>query len=246
MAPALPQLRTLVSTPRTFVRSRDHLGRRDLRHGWGADRQRGAPSAGVARATGRAGRRARASRALATDHRPPQRGGHPAAPRASHERRGGATPGAAQARPLPGADRRSDSRRCPGCPTFLARWRAGGPARRRHLRLALGRRAPPRRSGLLRYFDVVVTSDDVMLGKPDPEVWTQAARRLRAAPTTCVVFEDALVGVQAARAAGMRVIGVTTALYRGGDGRGRRRSLRPFRLPGTRGTRRSLARPRPR
>ena len=65
--------------------------------------------------------------------------------------------------------------------------------------------------GLLRYFDVVVTSDDVMLGKPDPEVWTQAARRLRVAPTTCVVFEDALVGVQAARTAGMRAIGVTTA-----------------------------------
>ena len=65
--------------------------------------------------------------------------------------------------------------------------------------------------GLLRYFDVVVTSDDVMLGKPDPEVWTQAARRLRVAPTACVVFEDALVGVQAARSAGMRVIGLTTA-----------------------------------
>lgn len=65
--------------------------------------------------------------------------------------------------------------------------------------------------GHLRYFDVVVTSDDVMLGKPDPEVWTQAARRLRAAPAACVVFEDALVGVQAARSAGMRVIGVTTA-----------------------------------
>ena len=65
--------------------------------------------------------------------------------------------------------------------------------------------------GLLRYFDVVVTSDDVMLGKPDPEVWTQAARRLRVAATACVVFEDALVGVQAARTAGMRAIGVTTA-----------------------------------
>jgi beta-phosphoglucomutase len=65
--------------------------------------------------------------------------------------------------------------------------------------------------GLLRYFDVVVTSDDVMLGKPDPEVWTQAARRLRVSPTACVVFEDALVGVQAARTAGMRAIGLTTA-----------------------------------
>jgi len=65
--------------------------------------------------------------------------------------------------------------------------------------------------GLLRYFDVIVTADDVMRGKPDPEVWTEAARRLRMAAARCVVFEDALVGVQAARAAGMRVIGVTTA-----------------------------------
>ena len=65
--------------------------------------------------------------------------------------------------------------------------------------------------GLLRYFDVVVTADDVMLGKPDPEVWVQAARRLKVIPGHCVVFEDALVGVHAARAAGMRAIGVTTA-----------------------------------
>ncbi len=65
--------------------------------------------------------------------------------------------------------------------------------------------------GLLRFFDVMVTSDDVMLGKPDPEVWTQAARRLRVSAERCVVFEDALVGVQAARAARMRAIGVTTA-----------------------------------
>jgi beta-phosphoglucomutase len=65
--------------------------------------------------------------------------------------------------------------------------------------------------GLLRYFDVIVTSDDVMLGKPDPEVWVQAARRLRIAPAHCLVFEDALVGVQAAREAGMRIVGVTTA-----------------------------------
>jgi HAD superfamily hydrolase (TIGR01509 family) len=65
--------------------------------------------------------------------------------------------------------------------------------------------------GLLRFFDVVVTADDVMLGKPDPEVWTQAARRLRLTPGHCMVFEDAPVGVQAARVAGMRVIGVTTA-----------------------------------
>lgn len=65
--------------------------------------------------------------------------------------------------------------------------------------------------GLLRFFDVMVTADDVMLGKPDPEVWVQVARRLRVPVTRCVVFEDAPVGIQAARAAGMRAIGVTTA-----------------------------------
>jgi HAD superfamily hydrolase (TIGR01509 family) len=65
--------------------------------------------------------------------------------------------------------------------------------------------------GLLRHFDIVVTADDVLLGKPDPEVWTQAARRLKAAPAHCVIFEDSVVGVQAARRAGMRAVGVTTA-----------------------------------
>ena len=65
--------------------------------------------------------------------------------------------------------------------------------------------------GLLRFFDVMVTADDVMLGKPDPEVWMQVARRLRVSAARCVVFEDAPVGIQAARAAGMRAIGVTTA-----------------------------------
>ena len=65
--------------------------------------------------------------------------------------------------------------------------------------------------GLSRYFDVIVTADDVTLGKPDPEVYLEAARRLRAQPAACIVFEDSLVGVEAARRAGMRPIGVTTA-----------------------------------
>ncbi|HZP37977.1 MAG TPA: HAD family phosphatase [Methylomirabilota bacterium] len=65
--------------------------------------------------------------------------------------------------------------------------------------------------GLLRFFDVMVTADDVILGKPDPEVWLQVARRLRVPAARCVVFEDAPVGIRAAVAAGMRAIGVTTA-----------------------------------
>ena len=66
-------------------------------------------------------------------------------------------------------------------------------------------------AGLLEPFEVIVTADDVRNGKPDPEIYLAAARGLGVAAARCLVFEDALVGVQAATAAGMRVIGVTTA-----------------------------------
>jgi HAD superfamily hydrolase (TIGR01509 family) len=65
--------------------------------------------------------------------------------------------------------------------------------------------------GLRQRFDVVVTADDVHWGKPNPEVYLKAAAGLGVDPSACVVFEDAVVGVRAARAAGMRVIGVTSA-----------------------------------
>jgi beta-phosphoglucomutase len=65
--------------------------------------------------------------------------------------------------------------------------------------------------GLRGQIDAAVTADDVRRGKPDPEVYLTAAEQLGVEPTACVVFEDAIVGVHAARAAGMRVIGVTTA-----------------------------------
>ena len=65
--------------------------------------------------------------------------------------------------------------------------------------------------GLRRHFDVLVTAEDVKLGKPSPEVYLEAARRLGVPPAVCVVFEDSLVGVEAARTAGMRAVGVTTA-----------------------------------
>jgi HAD superfamily hydrolase (TIGR01509 family) len=65
--------------------------------------------------------------------------------------------------------------------------------------------------GLLDRFGVVVAAEDVTRGKPDPEVYLQAARRLGVAPEHCLVFEDAIVGVQAARGCGMRVFGVATA-----------------------------------
>jgi HAD superfamily hydrolase (TIGR01509 family) len=65
--------------------------------------------------------------------------------------------------------------------------------------------------GLRAHFEVIVTEEDVQWGKPNPEVFLRAAAGLDVPPTSCVVFEDSLVGVHAARNAGMRVVGVTTA-----------------------------------
>jgi beta-phosphoglucomutase len=67
------------------------------------------------------------------------------------------------------------------------------------------------RAGLRDRFEVVVAAEDVSRGKPDPEVYLRAAGRLGVEPGHCLVFEDAVVGVRAARSAGMRTIGVSTA-----------------------------------
>lgn len=60
------------------------------------------------------------------------------------------------------------------------------------------------------YFATAVTAEDVSHGKPHPEVFLTAAARLGAPPARCVVFEDAHVGIEAAQAAGMKVVGVAT------------------------------------
>jgi len=67
------------------------------------------------------------------------------------------------------------------------------------------------RAGLRHRFEAVVAAEDVNRGKPDPEVYLLAASRLGVEPGHCLVFEDAVVGVRAARSAGMRAIGVSTA-----------------------------------
>ncbi len=64
--------------------------------------------------------------------------------------------------------------------------------------------------GLREYFNDIVSAEDVSHGKPDPEVFLKAAAKLKILPGDCVVFEDALVGIAAAKAAGMRVVAVTT------------------------------------
>jgi sugar-phosphatase len=57
---------------------------------------------------------------------------------------------------------------------------------------------------------VLVTADDVARGKPDPQAYLLAAGRLGVSPPECIVVEDAPAGVEAALAAGMRVIAVAT------------------------------------
>ena len=65
-------------------------------------------------------------------------------------------------------------------------------------------------AGLRRYFDVIVDGSEVARPKPAPDVYLRAAELLKVAPCNCIVFEDSPVGVAAALAAGMRVVGVRT------------------------------------
>ena len=60
-----------------------------------------------------------------------------------------------------------------------------------------------------RFFDAVVSMEDTQRGKPDPQVFLVAAARLRVPPARCVVVEDAVAGVQAAKAGGMKCIAVS-------------------------------------
>jgi len=64
---------------------------------------------------------------------------------------------------------------------------------------------------LRHYFKEIVDASHVKHCKPDPEIYTLAARRLGLPPSQCLVFEDAIAGIQAAKAAGMRVVAITTS-----------------------------------
>ncbi len=65
-------------------------------------------------------------------------------------------------------------------------------------------------TGTRPYFREIVDARHVKRGKPDPEIYLQAASRLGIPPDRCIVIEDALLGVQAGLGAGMKVIGITT------------------------------------
>lgn len=95
----------------------------------------------------------------------------------------------------------------PGSREFLERLKTGG------VRTALGsasKNAPLilERLGIAGFFDAVIDGNVVSRAKPDPEVFLKGAEALGFSPHLCVVFEDALAGIEAARAGGMRVIAV--------------------------------------
>jgi HAD superfamily hydrolase (TIGR01509 family) len=98
----------------------------------------------------------------------------------------------------------------PGAAEWLARLQHGGwrqaiasSAPRPNVEVMLGA------CGLDRFFDAIVSAEDVTVGKPDPQVFQAAAGRLHAPPDRCIVVEDAAVGIEAARRARMRCIGVS-------------------------------------
>jgi HAD superfamily hydrolase (TIGR01509 family) len=64
--------------------------------------------------------------------------------------------------------------------------------------------------GLKDFFVSIVSAEDVSHGKPDPEVFLVAASRIDRPPAQCVVFEDALVGIEAAHRGGMKVVAVAS------------------------------------
>jgi beta-phosphoglucomutase len=94
--------------------------------------------------------------------------------------------------------------------------------RRRGLPVAVAsssRNAPHivERLGLAELLQVCVSGADIERGKPDPEVYLRAAEKLGVPPRRCLAVEDAPAGVEAARRAGMRVLGVSEEPLPGAD-----------------------------
>jgi len=98
-----------------------------------------------------------------------------------------------------------------GLPAFLET------ARQHNIRMAIGSAAIPfnidfvlDNLGIRDYFDAIVSADEVVISKPDPETFLLAAKLLGIPPENCIVFEDAPKGVEAALRAGMPCIVLTT------------------------------------
>ena len=88
-------------------------------------------------------------------------------------------------------------------------------AKRQGIKIALGSASKNAQTILDRleitsYFDAMVSGNEVSKAKPDPEVFLLGAKLLGLKANECVVFEDALAGVEAARNAGMKCVGIGT------------------------------------
>ncbi len=68
-------------------------------------------------------------------------------------------------------------------------------------------------AGIADAFRVTVSSEEVARGKPAPDVYLEAARRLEVAPERCVAVEDSHAGIRSAKAAGMRVVAIPNPSY---------------------------------
>ncbi|MBN1245394.1 HAD family phosphatase [Candidatus Bathyarchaeota archaeon] len=70
-----------------------------------------------------------------------------------------------------------------------------------------------KRTNTQRFFDTVVTADDIIKSKPNPEIFLKCALKLGSKPDKCVVVEDSIFGVEAAKTAKMGCIAVLTGVY---------------------------------
>jgi beta-phosphoglucomutase len=102
----------------------------------------------------------------------------------------------------------------PGALEWLARLHADG------WRQAIASSAPTENIevivaslGLSAFIDAMVSAEQVTLGKPAPDIFLAAARALAAPPARCIVVEDAPAGLEGARQAGMRAIGVLSESF---------------------------------
>jgi HAD superfamily hydrolase (TIGR01509 family) len=82
---------------------------------------------------------------------------------------------------------------------------------------AIATSAPPenvefivKKTGIRKYFDIILDERNVLHGKPHPEIYIKTAKALNFQNNECIVIEDSLSGITAARKAGSKVIGITT------------------------------------
>jgi HAD superfamily hydrolase (TIGR01509 family) len=100
----------------------------------------------------------------------------------------------------------------PGVASFLKAVKESG------ILIALATSAPPENINLIMerlplrpYFDFILDSTDVSKGKPNPEIYHSSVKKLGFEKRQCIVFEDSKAGIQSARGAGLKVVGVTSS-----------------------------------